>query len=112
MYQILHGIDKHQCEIILITDGQNTNNPDIVDVKPDLIAAGVVVHTIAVMQGATNELRGLSEDTGGNAHTYLGTQDISFADTMYQAAAPDPALADHTTPERVRYASFRIRKYL
>ncbi|XP_070557872.1 calcium-activated chloride channel regulator 1-like [Ptychodera flava] len=51
--------------LILITDGEENESPDINDVKPALISKGVCVDTVAIGTSADEKLLSLSEDTCG-----------------------------------------------
>ncbi|XP_077863449.1 calcium-activated chloride channel regulator 3A-1-like, partial [Saccoglossus kowalevskii] len=51
--------------LLLITDGQENEYPNIDTVKPDLISKGVAVDTIALSSNADDKLATLSNDTRG-----------------------------------------------
>ncbi|XP_033122893.1 calcium-activated chloride channel regulator 1-like [Anneissia japonica] len=63
--------------LLVISDGQNTHNPDIDDVLDDVIAAGVIVDTIAFTDNADTALGKLSTVSGGNAYFYSGSDSIA-----------------------------------
>lgn len=75
--------------IILMTDGQENTSPMIADVKEKLVAAGIVVNTIAFGTEAENKLEQLALSTGGKPFALRDDQENV-------AAALESAFLDST----------------
>ena len=67
-----------EAEIILISDGKN-NDGSIETATANLIAAGVVVHSIAVTEEADQRLEDISRKTGGRCFSYTEGGSTSLA---------------------------------
>ncbi len=70
--------------ILLLTDGQENENPYIEDVMGRVIESGVIVDTLAFTQAADPKLFQLSENTGGNAFFF---SNANGSNTLYEAFA-------------------------
>ncbi|XP_061187630.1 calcium-activated chloride channel regulator 1-like isoform X2 [Saccostrea echinata] len=59
-------------EIILVSDGENTNTPGIKDVKNEILAEHVSVTTVAIGKEADKDMENLAKESGGSSHFYSG----------------------------------------
>ncbi|KAG1672762.1 Calcium-activated chloride channel regulator 3A-1 [Nymphon striatum] len=79
-----HGQNPAGGTIILITDGDNTQSPDIYEVMDEVLSAKVVVNTIAIGLAASQNLHLVSKKTGGNNFYFSGKQkDLSKFDQAF-----------------------------
>ena len=70
MLESFKEIDStNEAEIILISDGENVRG-SIERATANLIAGGVVVHSIAVTEEADERLEHISKGTGGRCFSY------------------------------------------
>ncbi|XP_077985824.1 calcium-activated chloride channel regulator 1-like [Glandiceps talaboti] len=77
--------------ILLITDGDETSSPYIADAIGDVHDAGVRIDTLAYTQSAAEQLRELSEDSGG--HYYYSPEEeysISLMDSLASSITSTP----------------------
>ncbi|XP_077985587.1 calcium-activated chloride channel regulator 1-like [Glandiceps talaboti] len=77
--------------ILLITDGGETSPPYISDVIGDVHDAGIRIDTLAYTQSAAEQLRELSEDSGG--HYYYSPEEeysISLMDSLASSITSTP----------------------
>ncbi|XP_071961369.1 calcium-activated chloride channel regulator 4-like [Antedon mediterranea] len=85
--------------LLVISDGDNTNYPGIPDVLDDIDTAGVIVDTIAFTDAADNELRDLSDASGGLAFFFAGDADISTLNNAFSATITTrPDLSSQSLP--------------
>ena len=60
--------------IFLITDGEENTAPFIKDVKQDIIAAGIKVHTLAYGNAADPKIERIARATQGRSYFYSGAE--------------------------------------
>ncbi|KAL3863238.1 hypothetical protein ACJMK2_005003 [Sinanodonta woodiana] len=77
-----NGTDES--EIILISDGEENNEPFARMFLQQILDKSIVVHTIAVSQKADLVLSNLSTASGGKHYTWLETGSTSLADVLSQ----------------------------
>lgn len=74
-------------EIILVSDGKNTVSPAIDDVRDEILAANVIVTTVAIGNLADKDMEKLAKDTGGSSHFYSGEmQSTALSDSFVKFA--------------------------
>ena len=61
--------------LLLVSDGQERNSPFIRDVTNDVMAAGVVVWSVAFTEESDIQMVKLAADTGGRSFFYSGRDD-------------------------------------
>ena len=81
VFQVLKSFDKIDSEegsqIILISDGNNSHG-SLPDAIQNCMEAGVVVHTIAVTEGADQRMVDISDATGGRVFSYIEQSYVSL----------------------------------
>ena len=105
-----HGGDSASGGVlILVSDGKETDRPVIVDVKPMLLSAEVVVHTILISEVADPQLVSLAADTRGRSFFYSGSNDTTdmisaFWSTITDTSDGTPGLFPAEVSEGKMYA--------
>ncbi|XP_048739813.2 calcium-activated chloride channel regulator 1-like isoform X2 [Ostrea edulis] len=105
-----NGESINGSEIILVSDGKNNVSPAIDDVRDEILAANVIVTTVAIGNLADKDMEKLAKDTGGSSHFYSGEmQSTALSDSFVKFA--ECTSDEESKMHQIESESLRVMKY-